>query len=366
MSILDIYGHFGTTYSYATVGANVARAMWKKGSLGTVYNLDPAWHPSFADLRADAERSTPTHVLVFAPPNHYIDAIAKGYEKKRTALFVSPNTDTFIDEHAETAMKFGRLFAPSVWCKCVVERSMEEAPSAMVPRVVTLPLGVSSLYSELATRVMHDPVVDPQILHLTSDQAWPGRKGTEEMVQAWAITRKIYGTRGRLVIHAPQSLEISLRYLIEDNRIGDTVDVHVAPLRGATDAELVDEYAKADLIVLPSRAEGFGMMMLAALVARVPLLTTYATGQADFLAGAGGWMAVPSGHVGALEFEDGNAPVIDPDALAQALAVAAHSGTRMAMRATALWADAGPMWGTWTAALPIWVGALSEWMKETE
>jgi hypothetical protein len=362
--LIDIVGHFGTTFSYATVGSEVARALLAEGRLGNVTNLDPEWHGAFGDLSEPRTTTDSRFVLLFTAPNHYIDAYASQYGHKRSALYMSPNTDRLAPEHAETCAKFGLAIAPSQWCERVVRRYAPDVD------VAVLPLGVSDAYTEgrqhrmdrLLSRASDGATC--QVLHMSTDQSWPGRKGTEELLSAWRIIESLVEDQARLTLHVPPALHRYAEYMIRDYGVDRTVKVALGDLKGSRHIEGVVK--EADLIVAPSRCEGFGMMFLASLVAGVPLVCTYNTGQKDFLRHAPGWLGVSTDDTGKIDREDGLAPVVEPHILATTLAVAVQPEAREQMlRCNHDWLGSNPEWGTWKNVLPLWVERLTEWMEES-
>lgn len=373
--LIDIVGHFGTTFSYATVGSRVARALRSAELLGSVENLDPEWHPSMEDLRGDLlDARKGRHLLLFAPPNHYQDVWPKVYGRERSAIFMSPNTDTLADEHVSLCSEFGLAMTPSQWCETVVRRHVPGQETAL------LPLGVDSAYAkhrarhfdELCEGIARECPSDPRqrpgehrtcVLHMSTDQSLPGRKGTEELLKAWSILQEgpLSGSSAQLLLHVPPALNVTVSYLVRDLGIYESVDVENGSLRGGGDAELIKLMRRADLVVAPSRCEGFGMIFLAALVLGTPLLCTYATGQADFLSGSSGWLGVPTARVDSMVGEEGNAPVVDPSVLATSLLVAMQPQTRRLLLQSAHYSDSA--WGTWEAALPLWVDRLKRWTE---
>jgi hypothetical protein len=367
-ALIDIVGHFGTTFSYATVGSRVARALDEAGRLGLVMNLDAEWHPEHAGL-GQRSGGRGSHVLLFTPPNHYVDVFAQQYGRERSAIFMSPNTDWLADEHSMTCAKFGLAIAPSEWCESVVRRHVPDASVAL------LPLGVDSVYAtgrearqkRLRGRAASGTTCD--VLHFSTDQSWPGRKGSEELLVAWAMLT--HGPmKGRvdrqLLLHIPPGLYRDAMYRVRDLQIDRTVRLFTAKERGSSLGDLTEPFDKADLLVAPSRCEGFGMMLLASLVAGVPLLSTYNTGHRDFLADSPGWLGVPAPDVEAIAREEGWAPAIEPRVLAQSLFVAMQPDARLAMISTSQeWASDHGDWGTWEAVLPRWSERIVEWMEET-
>lgn len=372
--MIDVYSHFGTRYSYATIASEVCRALHVVGLLRGVYNLDSDWHADFADLKQIGAQPRASHMLVIAAPNHYIADLVACYDRQRSALFVSPNTDEMAKEHIETVAAFGQAIVTSFWCRQTVQRGLFAHDKDVW--LVTLPLGVDDSFVGVGNSPGREPpnAMRPvRALHLTTDTCWPGRKGTEELLEAWAAVVEHRAPMARsggwnaqpvplLTVHAPQALERDLLYRVADHGIQDYVTILVEE-RGTEAKKLSALYAEHDVVVLPSRCEGFGMMILAALVARVPLLTTYVTGQVDFLAGRGGWLAVPTSRTAEIAFEAGMAPFIEVSELAHLLEFALDESVLARLRLGA--AENGKDWGTWSSVLPLWVEHLNQWMKES-
>lgn len=374
MAVVDIVGHFGTTFSYATVGSCVARALRDRGLLGIVMNLDAEWHPSFSDL-GERRGDRGSHVLLFTPPYHYVDVFASQYGRNRSAIYMSPNTDALADEHAMTCAKFGWSIAPSEWCERVVRFHVPDA------QVMLLPLGVDRSLADtrdgrqgalLERLLLQQPKSErrpARVLHFSTDQSWPGRKGTEELIIAWAML--VHGpwdgeTQHRLVIHLPPALKRYAAVRARELEVDGSVVLVSGRERGALGGDLADHLDNADLVVAPSRCEGFGMMFLASLVAGVPLLCTYNTGHRDFLADNPGWLGVPTPDAAAMAGEEGLAPLVEPKVLAQSLLVAIQPQSRLAMlKASRKWIGHDPLWGTWEGALPKWGEQIEEWTEET-
>jgi glycosyltransferase involved in cell wall biosynthesis len=237
-----------------------------------------------------------------------------------------------------------------------------------VDAIAVLPLGCPVTHPFCKDdRALGTPV---RVLHFTSDQAWPSRKGTELLLEAWAKRRDFPAAYpASLTIHGPPALRKDALYKIADLGIDETVDYVVSGKYGSSDEELTALYAHADLVVAPSRSEGFGMMMLGALVAQVPLLTTCNTGHAEFLVQRpGAWMGIPTSRLGGLAFECGNAPIVDAGPLADVLSLAITPFGREWMLSAPRPTDgeaADPTWGTWDWALEQWTRRLKEWMEET-
>jgi glycosyltransferase involved in cell wall biosynthesis len=348
-----VAGHFGTLYSYATVAGRVAEALRAQDLLAGCQNLDFGWHPRWASLNGPVEGAT--HVLLIAAPNHYVSGYGQMFGRERAAIFVSPNTDRLADEHAETISKFSLAIAPSRFCAETTARQCD------VNFMTVLPLG-SPVMRRKKVFQNGDYV---HAVHFTSDQAWPSRKGTEVLLKAWAHLRP--GVNATLTVHGPPSLRKDALYAIADLGIDETVTYEPSASHGTSDEELTALYDHADLIVAPSRSEGFGMMILGALVAGVPLLTTCNTGHAEFLKlRPGAWLPIPTPRDGPLAFEEGNAPVVEYETLAEMLSLALTPFARdWTSKGPGIGEAKEPGWGSWETATAKWVERLKEWMEET-
>ncbi|MBC6451204.1 glycosyltransferase family 4 protein [Actinokineospora xionganensis] len=126
------------------------------------------------------------------------------------------------------------------------------------------------------------------------------RKGHDVLVEALAAVADLPWTCACVGPLGDQGYVEELRLLITRHRLGDRVT-----LDGPRTGESLDqEYTSADLLVLPSRAETYGMVVAEALARGVPVLATAVSGVPDTLGQApdGGvpGLLVPPGDAGAL------------------------------------------------------------------
>jgi glycosyltransferase involved in cell wall biosynthesis len=199
-----------------------------------------------------------------------------------------------------------------------------------------------------------------RLLHVSSDQSWPGRKGTEELLHALAI---IKGRSVSLRLHIPPALHRDAATLVRDLDIEDMVDIEVGGRRGSNDGWFERELNDAHMVVAPSRCEGFGIMMASALVAGVPLQTTAVTGQLDFLSYYPGWMALPTDLPSHLAGEpSGEAPMLSPLTIASHLELATTQAVRMRLllqlRRSCNWEKL-----TWRRAAADFARLLMQWQE---
>lgn len=360
-TVLDIVGHFGTTFSYATVASKVAEHLRERGKLGSVANLDPEWHEAHHSLREHCSReSNGSHVFVVSTPQHYFDAFPGTYGRENAAIFMSPNTDTISEEHARVCEAFGAAVVPSEWCRRSVLNGLGDRADSVETLVV--PLGADDSLAEtrgdriqrLRWRLLDRRHVAVAV-HVSTDQSWPGRKGTVELLEAWALL----DAPRKLIVHVPPGMAQA----VYDEALGfdivESIDIRVGGVRGSDPESLRSLYDEADLFVAPSRCEGFGIMICGAQVAGVPTVTTYATGQVDFLQSSTGFVATPVGEPEELHGEVGLAPTVPVAQLASRL--------RMALRADTRWwmlggMDTGQDDWTWRRSGGEFADKLLEWM----
>jgi len=117
-------------------------------------------------------------------------------------------------------------------------------------------------------------------------------KGLDLLLPAWkAATRAVsLGSQWQLVIAGPDEAgtRASLERMSRDLGLGNVT--FLGPVDGEEKAALL---AEADLAVLPSRSENFGIVVAEALAAGVPVVTTTATPWGE-IAGDCGWCVEPT------------------------------------------------------------------------
>ncbi len=353
--MIDVVGHFGTLYSYASIAGRVCEGLRSAGILGGITNLDHGWHPRWETLRSQGSEMVSSHLLAVTVPHHYLDGVIAGKDRSNCAIFVSPNTEQMEDEYLQTISMFGSAIAPSSYCLSAI-RSVDDVVCSVLP--LGCPVRRDTARRAASAETLRDR---PRVVHFTSDQAWPGRKGTEELIQAWNVLRP----DASLIIHGPSALHKSVLYMLADFDLTDDVEYMVSDKYGEEDSKLEALYDSADLIVSPSRAEGFGMMISGAIVAGTPLLTTCNTGHAEFLLEwPGRWLGIPSPMQGPIAFETGVAPVVDKNVLAHSLELALMDDVRASMLARAAQdSEKQGDWGTWDWAMNKWMDRLKKWSE---
>lgn len=330
--MIDLYGHFGSRLSYATIAYQLAYELRDRGQLGRVSNFDDRFvDESIAPPPAGVGNAA---LLLSDPEPHLIDALVSQYGRERVAIFVCPNTSRLSDDRVYVCQSVGRIYTPSNWCQLVIGDSLSSNRAAKSfqpggsPEVMVQPLGVDEPFTSKWVRSYRAASV--RMLHVTTDTFWPGRKGTEELLKAWRLVRTEFAMEKvplSLTVHCLPRLYGVLHQELGDLGLLGDVQVLMPDGRGTDSADLCKLISEHDLLVAPSRSEGFGIMPLSALMVGTPVVTTANTGQSEYLderRKLSGWVQVPTYGVDGLVGEDGEAPVVRADQLAISLLSAAR------------------------------------------
>lgn len=157
--------------------------------------------------------------------------------------------------------------------------------------------------------------------------AWTARKGADVLVRAYALARR---ARPGLTLTLAGTWQPAARLL---GAFPAAVRDGVRVLPPLSEDELHTCYRRHAVLLLPSRYEGFGLVVLEALASGLPVVATRTGGAADLIAdGANGYLVEPN----------------DPIALAQAWLAAVGDAARWVRLADAARATARPY--TWEKA----------------
>ena len=139
------------------------------------------------------------------------------------------------------------------------------------------------------------PVCDEASVHVLCVAQWIPRKGILDLVRAWT-THERPGAPLKLIgeTDVDPAYAASVRTVIEDSP-----DTSIAVSGPVDDARLGAAYAAADLFVLPSRYEGYGIVYAEALAHGLPIIACN-VGPVPELVGEEAALLVPPGDVGAL------------------------------------------------------------------
>lgn len=358
MSRYVVAGHFGSTLSYATISKEVSKALARRGLLAGTVNFDDTY-VDFESPKSTAEDIAEARLLGITLPSHHIEQMAEHFGAERSVLYMSPNTDTLSKEATRAAWAFGGVITPSQFCEDTVLR----ATGRLSGRV---PLGVGEAFLRahptVTERLISRLEMPPKFLHMSTDGFLPGRKGTESLINGISLAKDRLPEGTKFTFHVLPSIQFDVRAMCAEREISDLVTVVTGKSRGITDEELVALIADHDVVVQPSRCEGYGITQLLPLVMGVPLLTTCCTGMADFLYHFRGcWMPVRHSGMAVLAGEDGLAPQIAPGEISELLVLSASRTMReSALSYQSLISHEKRASWLWSACADRWIDAIEE------
>lgn len=354
-----VAGHFGTTLSYATIAKRICAGLSARGMLAGTINFDDSYSADFQPVRFTDEQMQTARFLCVTLPGPHAEQLAQYARSDRSILYMSPNTDDLDSEALRVSWAFGGLITPSRFCEYTVLRCTGRV-SARVP------LGVDAMFADaaagnlLALRNRLD--APPRILHMSTDGFLPGRKGTDALLDGLVRAKDKLPEGTEVTIHTLPSIQFDVRSECAERDLSDLVNVVAGNKRGLSDEALLALISAHDLVVQPSRCEGFGITQLLALVAGVPLVTTHATGMAEFLGHFRGcWLPLRHGAVRSLAGEEGAAPDTSGSEVAGVLALATSRTMRdmMLQYQSRIGEDARAKW-TWANCIDQWTRAMDE------
>jgi len=200
---------------------------------------------------------------------------------------IPPSLQQQLDREQNGKPVVSGFLAPSHWARSVLERTFPNHP------VVLCQHGVSAAFRPIQTKDVSD--TSNIAMHFTSSGL--SRKGTKQLVDCWAKVCEELSKDVTLYIFAnpyfaPEILRYAHKAMAEKE-----AKIVVSNGQNLTEFQLAKMYQQADLIIQPSRAEGFGLVPLEARACGVPVVCTANTGHVDHVATPTdkGCVIVPSG-----------------------------------------------------------------------
>jgi glycosyltransferase involved in cell wall biosynthesis len=351
-----VAGHFGSTLSYATISKEISKALARWNMLAGTINFDDSYR-GFDPVRIKEGDMASARLLCVSLPSHHIEQLAQHFGAARSVLYMSPNTDTLSAEAKRVSWAFGGLITPSQFC----EDTLLRATGRLSERV---PLGVGSpflvVHKSNARRLAARLDGPPKILHMSTDGFLPGRKGTEALIDGIYLARPSLPPGTKFTFHLLPKIQFDVRTLVAERGLDDIIDVVAGNARGVTDDELVSLISEHDVVIQPSRCEGYGITQLLPLAMGTPLVTTFSTGMTEFLYHFRGcWMPVRHDAMALLSGEDGMSPKIAPGELAEVLTLAASRTMReSALHYQSLVTDQSRFSWQWSECADRWLDAM--------
>jgi glycosyltransferase involved in cell wall biosynthesis len=195
---------------------------------------------------------------------------------------------------------------PAHWIEAIAAETLTVVPSCWMERVVrssgfaskdviVANHGVGPAFRRQPPGVPHGPF---WLLHTCSSVYFPERKGTPQLLEAF--DRLIRWKRNVQLTFIVPMLTKPIRRLLGglSGEARDRVLVQQHP-EGMPAEAMVALYAAAEALVVPSRAEGFGLQSLEMRACGRPVAQTLCTGMVDHLPpgeGPVGWGIIPIAH----------------------------------------------------------------------
>jgi glycosyltransferase involved in cell wall biosynthesis len=205
-----------------------------------------------------------------------------------SAAAADPETATRAQKFEEPLLRADFLIAVSDHGSSVLQKR-----GVPVGRIRVVPPGFDRLAS---ANVGAEPAVrDDTLVRALCVAQWIARKGVLELVRAWTV-RERPGAMLKLVgeTDADHAYAASVRAAI-----ANAPEASITVRGPVDDAALGAAYAAADLFVLPSRYEGYGIVYAEALAYGLPIIACD-VGPVPGLVGAEAATLVPAGDIGTL------------------------------------------------------------------
>lgn len=305
--MIRVYGPTRGNSSWPRVTAGLCTGLSMHQSLAGFVPTDDIGHELDDAIPAGFDAPIGIHV---GPPT--VASVMRGRGQHEWRLAMIAVNSTFAPTLAMKALEqHGAItgyVTPSLWASGVLVRHTE------LP-VYTWPHGVSTLFAEVNEAPPRDHW---RVLHMASTHA--DRKGTAQLIAAWGELMSDgaipANSRLRLVCDGPrgffddaigrarQSAFADVAAgggIVSAGLAGDPIGAsyEVTPRLDLSETDTCKLYQAHDLVIQPSRGEGFGMVPLEARVAGVPVAMTRCTGHEEHAeTGPRSYRLVPRGPLG--------------------------------------------------------------------
>lgn len=346
---MRLYGR-GVGYgSQARVTAGFRRVLEAEGMLEGFCNLDEL-QPS--KLGATA------HTALFTGPLPLLYKMKLNAKHERRLVMVAPNSSEIGRWTKEALEEFAtHLLTPSHWARDVLMKHLPQLPVAVVPHGLDEDFGVP-IDPEMDASSLRAPD-DQRIfaMHLSSSELQ--RKGTRELIEAW---KQLYGSviaeqSGLTVVLERGALD-GMRTLLQEAR-GYRVHAidRLGPMgTGLPPTAMAQLYHSCQLIIQPSRGEGFGMVPLEARACGTPVVATVCTGHSQHMNRVTpGVVAIEHGELEPIDDMPGAvAPAVTVDAIKTSLELAYRNWRDVSHTSRLHREEVLKQW-RWEAVLKNWI-----------
>lgn len=287
-----VEGPFDSSYSLALVNREIARALSEHGHDVSLHSTEGPgdYEPDARYLQAYSDL-TDMHRRAAAISPWDADIVSRNlYPPRVTDMTCKLNSlHAYGWEESGFPLRWVDDFNLSLQGMTVMS---EHVRKVMVDHGVTVPVVVSSLGVDHWERISADPNLSVQarafrFLHVSS--CFP-RKGADVMLRAYG--RAFTGSDDvTLIIKTFPNPHNQIHEWLEDVRAShpDYPDVQVIE-DDYSDEQMKALYEQCDVLVAPSRAEGFGLPMAEAMLSGLGVITTGWSGQTDFCTEETAWL----------------------------------------------------------------------------
>jgi len=341
MTSVCLYGESHGWGSFAVVGRGMQLALESAGVLaGFVSTTELSLEDDIAPTRG---LEAPVAILT-GRPDRLGDMFYAPHKKRSVLLAVNSTWIPFGIMRSICAVD--EVVSPSEWGAHVIAENLANVGAKT--RVVVSKHGILPGF---APSSVEPPLNEWTLLHMASSSL--SRKGTRELVEGFLSWPGVKQARLLLCLNRGELEQVRAEYRHRDN----AEQITCMPRVNGSPESMSKLYGLADLVVAPSRGEGFGLVPLEALACGVPIAATVCTGH-------GAWFSeVPTGskvaiQTGPMEPLEGEGPAIAPSILEDGI----HSfldeafERRQEMKASAL-AGAEQVREEWT-----WQRRTREWI----
>ncbi|WP_165832108.1 glycosyltransferase [Novacetimonas pomaceti] len=278
-----VMGHILGNYSLAIINRAVATSL-EQSYPGQTHFLPIETHPitSIDGVPADERplmgelcsrpRPNPDHEVIIS--QHWPVMPPKSYSRLALSLFAWEETRVPKDLVQTLTNGFDAIIAPA---QCVTD-ALSLSGCRLPIATIGQPVELASMRALARTR---QPVQRPlqRFLHISS--CFP-RKGVDVLLAAWAqaFTKRDNVELTIKTFPNPHN-DVEQQLAALRKQYADMAPVHIIN-RDVERREILELYKTADVMVLPSRGEGYNLVALEAMIAGLPLIVTGYGGQRDF------------------------------------------------------------------------------------
>ena len=277
-----VFGHMLGTYSLAIINRSIAQALEEANpNKVRVVAMETVSVNDFSSLEepdqslitrlaqnsasyGQSEVAICQHYPILPPPENAMGVCLFPWEETRVPK-------RFVDD---LNANFQAIIAPAL----SVEKALIDSGVRIPVGAIGQPTRSLAYYNPVGPkkRVQNEPIV---FLHVSS--CFP-RKGPDILLKGWqrAFRRS---QAVRLVIKTFPNPHNMIEQEVAALRASDPGIATIEIInRDMSEAEMIDLYSRVDVMVLPTRGEGYNLPALEAMLAGLPLLVTNYGGQADF------------------------------------------------------------------------------------